>query len=136
MGKPFTLSAKAVIRDEEGRCLILKRSRTSRGNPGRWDFPGGKVETGERFEESLAREIREETGLEVSIGRVVGHAQSESPDAKIAYIILEARSKAGTVTLSEEHEEYRWIDVASLGSVDLCPQFTEFANYYASSSTT
>ena len=130
MRKPFTLSAKVVIRDGEGRCLVLKRSATSQGNPGRWDFPGGKVETGERFGQSVAREVREETGLEISIVRVVGSAESESPDKRIAYIILEGRSERGEVTLSKEHEESRWVPVRSLFSMDLCPQFMEFAKSY------
>lgn len=40
--KPFALSAKVVVRDEEGRCLLLKRSMSSKGNPGKWDLPGGR----------------------------------------------------------------------------------------------
>jgi 8-oxo-dGTP diphosphatase len=130
MKKHLTLSAKVVIRDEEDRCLLLRRSTTSQGNPGRWDFPGGKVETGEGFDQSVTREVREETGLEISIVRVVGFAESESPERRIAYIILEGRRERGDVRLSEEHEEFLWAPVRSLSAMDLCPQFLEFAESY------
>jgi 8-oxo-dGTP diphosphatase len=135
MRKPFTLSAKVVIRDEGDRCLLLRRTTTSQGNPGRWDFPGGKVETGESFDRSVVREVREETGLEIFIVRVVGFAESESPEKRIAYIILEGRRERGDVRLSEEHEEFQWAPIRSLPAMDLCPQFVEFAKSYASSIT-
>ncbi len=44
MTKPFALSTKVVIRDDAGRCLLLKRALSSKGNPGKWEFPGGKAE--------------------------------------------------------------------------------------------
>lgn len=53
--KPFALSAKVVIRDKEGRCLLLKRSMSSKGNPGKWDLPGGKVDAGQNLEQELLR---------------------------------------------------------------------------------
>ena len=61
--KPFVLSAKVVVRDAHGRCLLLKRSMSSKNNRGKWDLPGGKVDAGERFDEALLREVAEETGL-------------------------------------------------------------------------
>jgi len=48
--KPFALSAKVIVLDGEGRCLLLKRSMISKGNPGKWDLPGGKVDAGEDLE--------------------------------------------------------------------------------------
>ena len=42
--KPLTLSVKALVRDEQGRCLVIQRSLTSKNNAGQWDFPGGKVD--------------------------------------------------------------------------------------------
>ena len=69
--KPFALSAKVVVRDEEGRCLLLKRSMSSKGNPGKWDLPGGKVDIGESFDQGLLREVAEETGLTISLQRVL-----------------------------------------------------------------
>ena len=77
--KPFRLSAKVLILDAEGRCLLLRRSRASRANAGKWEFPGGKVDAGESFEEALMREVEEETGLRIGLRRVLGAAQAETP---------------------------------------------------------
>ena len=58
-----------VIVDERGRVLLIKR----RYEPlaGHWSIPGGAVELGETLEESVAREMLEETGLRVEVGPVI-----------------------------------------------------------------
>lgn len=70
--KPFALSLKVVVRDNVGRCLLLKRSPSSKGNPGKWDFPGGKLEPGEDFDAGLLREVAEETGIVIGLDKVAG----------------------------------------------------------------
>jgi len=131
--KPFALSAKAVVLDRAGRCLVLKRSMNSRGNPGKWDFPGGKAEPGETFDQALLREIEQETGLRVSLTRVAGAAESELPERKVAYLIMEASLESGKVRLSDEHDDYQWVPVTELPHVDLAMQFRAFTESYARS---
>jgi 8-oxo-dGTP diphosphatase len=118
-GKPMKLSVKIVVRDQTGRCLLLKRSMSSGGNPGKWEFPGGKIDPGEGLDEALLREVVEETGLTVSIQGVAGTAESEAPTAKVVYLILEGRVESGQVRLSEEHDDYLWVDPEGLPTVDL-----------------
>jgi 8-oxo-dGTP diphosphatase len=55
----------AALRDGEGRFLLQRRPE-GRAMAGLWEFPGGKVEPGERAETALARELREELGIEVA----------------------------------------------------------------------
>lgn len=129
--KPFSLSAKVVVRDEKGRCLLLKRSMRSTGNPGRWDLPGGKVEVWENLEQGLLREVAEETGLTISLQRVLGAAESESPTNKVAHLILEGCVESGQVHLSSEHDEYAWVDHQGLSKVDLVEQFRPFVQIYS-----
>ena len=93
--KPFRLSAKVVVRDERGRCLLLKRAMSSKGNPGKWDLPEGRVDAGESFSQALLGEVVEETGLTISVQRVLGTAESESPTMKVMYLILEGRLESG-----------------------------------------
>jgi 8-oxo-dGTP diphosphatase len=57
----------AIIRDEGGRVLLIRR-----GDGRGWSLPGGLLEPGERLSESIVREVREETGLEVEPVRIVG----------------------------------------------------------------
>lgn len=133
MSKPFALSVKVLVRDESGRCLLLKRSATSKANAGRWDMPGGKVDPGEGFEEALRREVLEETGLEIALNGVAGCAESESPSRRIAYLIMEGHVESGILRLSGEHDEAAWVEKGALSEVDLCPQFVPFASTYAKS---
>lgn len=129
--KPFALSIKVVIRDDAGRCLLLKRSLSSKGSPGKWEFPGGKAELGEKFDEALLREVTEESGLTISLQRVAGAAEFELSTRKIAYLIMEARLESGEVRLSSEHTDFVWVAPGELPAMDLAEQFTSFVHWYS-----
>lgn len=129
--KRFALSIKLVIRDAEGRCLLLRRALSSKGNPGKWEFPGGKVENGESFDIALLREVEEETGLRVSLQRVVGAADVELADRHVAYLFLEGLLEGGQLQLSSEHEGFDWVQLHELPSMDLAAQYVRFAQEYA-----
>lgn len=131
-GKRFVLSVKSLVLDNEGRCLLLKRSMSSKGNPGKWDLPGGKMDDCECFDEALIREVCEETGLDISMTGLVGSAESESETRKIVYLIMESRCLSGSqVRLSDEHDEYAWVERRELGSMDVVPQLRSVVNEYA-----
>lgn len=69
-GKPSpTVCAGAVIRDDEGRLLLVRRGRPP--SAGLWSVPGGRVEVGETPAQAAVREVREETGLDVNIGELL-----------------------------------------------------------------
>jgi 8-oxo-dGTP diphosphatase len=63
--KPALLVVAAVLYDREGRVLIAERP-AGKHMAGRWEFPGGKVNVGELEVDALARELREELGIEVA----------------------------------------------------------------------
>ncbi len=63
----------AVIRDEAGRMLMILRGHEP--GKGLWSIPGGRIEPGESDEQAVVREVREETGLEVTCGRLLGGAE-------------------------------------------------------------
>src|SRR5690349_17284453 len=60
------VAVSGLVRDGSGRVLLIRSPR------GEWEFPGGQVEEGESLTEALEREVREETGLTVSTGALVG----------------------------------------------------------------
>ncbi len=67
---PVQACVGAVVLDDAGRLLLVRR----RNAPGRglWSVPGGRVEPGESLAAAVAREVREETGLDVRVGAEVG----------------------------------------------------------------
>jgi 8-oxo-dGTP diphosphatase len=129
--KQYSLSVKVIIRDADGRCLLLKRSMSSKGNPGKWDLPGGKVDAGENLEQGLLREVAEETGLTISLQRVLGAAESESPTKRVAYLIFEGLVESGRVRLSGEHDDFAWVDRQDLAKVNIAEQFRPFLKAYS-----
>lgn len=74
--------AAAVIRGADGRILIARRGE-SQHQGGLWEFPGGKVEDGEAVEVALARELREELGIEVTAARPLIKITHDYPDKQI-----------------------------------------------------
>jgi len=132
MNQPlYSLSVKAIVRGPDGRCLLLRRSGASHTHAEFREFPGGKLDPGERPDEALLREIREETGLQVLISRVAGAAESALPDCKVAYLFFEAAALDTEVSLSSEHDAYEWVSPGELHQYLLCPQFQAFAREYA-----
>lgn len=130
LSKPFCLSVKIVVRDDQGRCLLLRRAPAARTNVGRWDFPGGKIDPGENINQALEREIAEETRLVVEFERIAGSAQRDLPERLVAYLFVEGRLISGDLQLSEEHDDYRWVAPEEIASLDLPEQFQSFAHDY------
>lgn len=67
----------AVIHDESGRLLLVRRGHEP--GAGQWSVPGGRIEPGETATEAVAREVQEETGLTVRVGRHLGRVHRAGP---------------------------------------------------------
>jgi 8-oxo-dGTP diphosphatase len=108
---PFAIAVKAFI-VEDGKALLLRRRGTDVHKPNEWDIPGGRLQPAENPFEGLAREVAEETGLQIKIQRPL-HVQHFTRDdgQVITMIIFLCRKTAGKVQLSAEHEEYSWRDI-------------------------
>lgn len=100
----------------EGKVLILRESGKyiDGTNVGKYDVVGGRVEPGQRFDESLRREITEETGLEVQIGRPFfvneWRPVVRGEQWQIVGTFFECMAESDAVQLSSDHDEYLWID--------------------------
>jgi mutator protein MutT len=78
--KAIEVSAALIFRN--GKLLIAQRHANAHLG-GLWEFPGGKREAGETFEQCLVREIREELGVEISIGELFEEIAHEYPEKTV-----------------------------------------------------
>ncbi len=118
-GRPLNLAAHAVIADRRGRLLLLRRPETSEYNAGRWEFPGGRIDQGEGIHDALVREVREETGLDVQPGRLLGAGDQERREGRVVHLVLAAAAPEREIVLSEEHDAYRWVTPKGLAELPL-----------------
>lgn len=103
----FIVAQKAIIKNGE-KYLILKRRPTASTYPNHWDFPGGKLEIGERPSEGLEREVNEETGLAIVVKHPVLVFSEDLNGHETVFIVYEAEASSKQVTLSHEHTEFKW----------------------------
>lgn len=108
------VAAKGIIRRGDGAMLLIRRSPTSKTDPGCWDLPGGKMDRGERLVDALAREAREETGLTVRGARPFCVTHFEKEPFWVTCVTFLCASFDGEVRLSSEHVEHAWVQPSDL----------------------
>jgi ADP-ribose pyrophosphatase len=112
------VTVKAVIQNKDGKFLIVREGE-------RWQAVGGRLEKGEKLEEGLRRETREETGItDLEVGRVV-HVDEwfAKPEGELKHIValfFLCKTKSDKVVLSNEHQEYKWVTTAELDDFQDC----------------
>lgn len=106
----------AAIIEKQGGFLIAKR-RKDKHLGGKWEFPGGKVEPGEKPEECLCRELKEEFGITTEIGDFLGENICDYGDRKIKLLGYKASYVSGDFSLND-HDEIRWVPASELRNFD------------------
>ena len=107
--RTLQVGVKAVITDDQGRVLLLKRSKPFHGEDVlKWDIAGGRIDTGEELLDALKREVWEETGLSVTSVDGIFHVQDIlfNPKLHVVRITYVVRAE-GEVRISDEHVEYQ-----------------------------
>jgi 8-oxo-dGTP diphosphatase len=130
--KPFALAVNLVLFDQHGHVLVLKRSSHSKTNPSKWELPGGRIETGESFDDALKREILEETGFSVAIHTAAGTAMEETEDYRVVHLVMIGTILSGGLNISKEHEEFRWAGVPEIVALEQADWFAEYVRIYMS----
>lgn len=127
MPKVIDVVAAAIVKD--GRVLAAQRG-PGMTMAGMWEFPGGKIESGETPEESLVREIAEELGAEVAVRGHVVTTDHLYDFATIRLATYYCELLAGTPTVSE-HAELRWLTAAEMHDLDWAPADIEAVHLIA-----
>ncbi len=111
----------AVVR-RDGAYLVARRPRGKR-HGGRWEFPGGKIRNGEDDRAALARELREELGVEVDdVGDVLFVARDPGSRFVIRFRTVDIDGEPRSL----EHEEVRWVESPRLDQLELAPADLRF----------
>lgn len=100
--------AKVVLIDQKNRVLFLKRSNYMEKFAGDWDLPGGHLKRSESLEAGLARETKEETGLDLERAQFL----LKMDNLHFFYAMYDSQE----VKLSDEHTDYKFFTAKELNS--------------------
>lgn len=112
---------------DRGRMLMVKRGSGPRA--GSWAVPGGKVRYGERLEEAAIREIKEETNLDIHLGRVLWIGETlgkgDPPEHHIVLIDFAGRVAGGELAAGDDAAAAEFVPLEELRSLDLTPTMND-----------
>ena len=122
-GNSPVVGVGAVITNDSGEVVLIRRGLPPRA--GQWSIPGGKLEWGERVTDAVLREIREETGLIVTIERLIDVVdlitRDNGGDVLVHYVLIDfkAAHAGGELTAGSDAAEARWVHPSSLHQYEL-----------------
>jgi ADP-ribose pyrophosphatase YjhB (NUDIX family) len=101
-----------------GQLLLIQRGHPPEA--GSWSLPGGRIEAGETDADALVREVREETGLEVTVGALVGTVCRPAPDGG-TYLIRDymCAQRGGTLRAGDDASAARWVPLNEVAAQPL-----------------
>jgi len=109
-----------LVVDDAGRVLVTQR-RADQPLPLQWEFPGGKIEAGESPQAALARELAEELGVVVEVGRVWDVLFHPYPAFDVLMLVYRCRLPAGMLPRCVEVADLAWRPPDRLGDLDILP---------------
>lgn len=119
------IAVRAVILNDKGEVLLIRESQKYEGGTqiGLYDFPGGKIEIGETFQEALKREAIEEIGVDIEIGEPF-HVGEWRPvvrgeQVQIIGIFFKCKALDSNIKLSNDHDDYKWVTIKEALSLPL-----------------
>lgn len=110
----------AALIERNGKILIAKRATGDENVCGKWEFPGGKVETDETEEKAIEREIFEEFELKIQVIKFITSSICEYPNKIIDLRLYKCNYISGEFIL-HDHSDYTWISKDELLNYDLAP---------------
>lgn len=106
----------AIIQKDD-RYLVGQRA-ANKSQGGKWEFIGGKIETGESPVQALARECREELDLKIENERIIDSVIHAYPDKTIRLTLIACTPKPDSEPIALEHQQIRWVTRAEMDLLD------------------
>lgn len=116
------IGVDAIIRNDEGKILLLKRNSGRKAWPDMWSLPSGMVEWGETATDALIRELREETNLNIEVIKYTGKYYDRigrHPTKTVICLPHSCRIVSGDIKLNNENSGYGWFGPAEIRKKDL-----------------
>jgi len=110
---PDPVEVVAAVVERDGRYLITRRLEGTH-LAGLWEFPGGKILPGEKPEDALRRESKEELGVEVAVGELIQTVDWTYPEKSVRLLFFRCALAGEPTPL--EGQEMRWVAAADLRS--------------------
>lgn len=110
---PDPVEVVAAVVERDGHYLITRRLEGTH-LAGLWEFPGGKILPGEKPEDALRRELKEELGVEAAVGELIEAVTWTYPEKTVR--ILFFRSALHGEPCPQERQEMRWVEGAELST--------------------
>jgi 8-oxo-dGTP diphosphatase len=124
---PYKLVLRGIL-IENGKVLLCRRSTETKSYPGLWEFPGGKVDPGENLADSLIREFKEETGLDIRLKKVWGAGEAGNENLNYVYLFFLVENTSGAMKISPEHSAFGWFDKEGLKDIKASPYLYPIIN--------
>jgi len=114
-----------ILQDPDGKILLIKRQSNDNSLPGFWELPSGRIDKGETKPIALVREVKEETGIDISniivkqVDEEYCEFETENGDTKkvTEHTFLYQLNNIPDIILSSEHSDFQWIELEKLDSV-------------------
>ncbi len=116
---PRRMKVLAAVISKNGRILIARRKSADRFG-GQWEFPGGKMEEGEEPRQALKRELEEELGIEVEVGRFFEATFHLYPEFPLLLLVYHCRIVRG-VARPLKARDLRWVNLQQMKELTLPP---------------
>lgn len=123
----FKINVSVIIKNKDGKLLLIKRSEDEEVFPGYWGIPGGTVEqTDGNLESALQRECEEEVGISIdTIQLVSNNINNRGEKGGALYLVYTANHTGGEVKPLDGTEKAEWLTIETIRTLNLTPMTLE-----------